>query len=153
MPHIHDKIDFTVSAVIVFKNKVLMIHHKQLNMWLFVGGHVELDEDPEEALYREIKEECGLDVDVVAERADYPAEGKRKPLLTPTFLDIHPVTETHSHINLVYFARATSDKVTLAENEHNDIRWFSEAELDDPQFKLQDDIKFYAREGLRRLCV
>lgn len=151
MAHIHEKVDYTVVAVIVYKNKVLLIHHKTYDRWLFVGGHVELDENPEQALFREIEEECGLEVEVEADKADYPAKERHKPLLTPSYLDVHPTSETHDHVNFIYFAKAKSDNVTLAENEHNDIRWFSEAELDDPQYTLQDDIKFYAREGLRRL--
>ncbi len=41
MPHIHDKIDFTVDVFIVYENKVLLIFHKKHNMWLQVGGHIE----------------------------------------------------------------------------------------------------------------
>ena len=47
MPHIHEKIDFTVSLFIVQDGKVLVIHHKKLGQWLPIGGHIELDEDPE----------------------------------------------------------------------------------------------------------
>ena len=56
MPHIHDLYDFVVSAFIVHKGKVLLIYHKRYHEWLPIGGHIELDEDPQEALYREIKE-------------------------------------------------------------------------------------------------
>ncbi len=35
------------------------------NKWEFVGGKINFGEDPEEALVREVKEECGLDVKVV----------------------------------------------------------------------------------------
>ena len=57
MAHIHELIDLTVSVYIVHKNKVLMIDHKTLGTWLPIGGHVELDEDTDEAIEREIKEE------------------------------------------------------------------------------------------------
>lgn len=151
MTHIHPKIDFTVVAVIVFGDKLLLIHHKKLDKWLFIGGHIELDEDPEQALFREIQEECGLEVEVLAEKPDYPDDGRRRFLYAPTYLDIHPISETHDHIGMIYFAKAKSDKVTLAEKEHNDIRWFTDAELDEPQYAIQDDIKFYAREGFWRV--
>jgi 8-oxo-dGTP pyrophosphatase MutT (NUDIX family) len=150
MAHIHEKIDFTVVAVIVFERKALLIFHKKLKKWLFVGGHIELNEDPETALLREIKEESGLDVEVYGNKPKYNTGG-RKYLYAPTFLDIHPITDSHSHIGMVYFAKATSDKVTLAEKEHDKIRWFTDTELDDPQYNIQDDIKSYAREGLTRV--
>ena len=57
MPHIHDLIDFIVDAYIVHNNSVLLILHKKLKIWLPIGGHIELNEDPDEALMREIKEE------------------------------------------------------------------------------------------------
>ena len=150
MAHVHEKIDFTTIAVIVFNQKVLLIFHKKLKKWLFVGGHIELDEDPEEALLREIKEECGLEVTVYGNRPSYHTK-ERKYLYAPTYLDIHPITKEHSHVGMVYFAKAASDQVQLAEREHDAIRWFTNKDLDDLQFNIQGDIKFYAREALKQL--
>ena len=55
---------FCATACIVDKeNKsILFIHHKKLNKWLFVGGHIEENEDPETAVCREVKEETNLDI-------------------------------------------------------------------------------------------
>ncbi len=47
MPHIHELYDFVVSAFIVHRGRVLLIYHKKYDEWLPIGGHVELDEDPE----------------------------------------------------------------------------------------------------------
>src|SRR5688572_4876274 len=62
MAHIHELIDLVVSAFIVHPTepKVLLVHHKGLNGWYAVGGHVELHETTDEALDREIEEETGL---------------------------------------------------------------------------------------------
>ena len=65
MAHIHEKIDFTVAIFVVQQSRVLVIHHKKLNKWLPLGGHIELDEDPEQAALRETKEESGIDVDLI----------------------------------------------------------------------------------------
>ena len=59
MAHIHEKIDFTVAIFVVHDEKILLIHHRQLDKWLPLGGHIELDEDPEQAALREAKEESG----------------------------------------------------------------------------------------------
>ena len=45
MPHIHDKIDFTVEVFVVYKNKVLLRKHDKYKLWLSVGGHIELEDD------------------------------------------------------------------------------------------------------------
>jgi ADP-ribose pyrophosphatase YjhB (NUDIX family) len=149
MPHIHELMDFTVEAFVVHNNRVLLIYHKQLQKWLPLGGHIELDEDPEQALFREIKEESGLEVDILGQKPTQHFEG-RKFLYPPVYLDVHPITASHQHIGLVYFARAKSDQVTLAADEHEAIRWFSEAELHDPTFGIQPDVLFYACDVLRR---
>ncbi len=62
MPHIHEKIDFTVEVFIVYDNKVLLRKHDKYKKWLSIGGHIELDEDPNQAAIREVKEEVGLDI-------------------------------------------------------------------------------------------
>jgi ADP-ribose pyrophosphatase YjhB (NUDIX family) len=148
MPHINELIDFTVSAFIGHNNKVLLVFHKKLKRWLPVGGHIELDEDPEQALFREISEECGLQVEILASKPEFKDKG-RKALLTPNYLDIHDISETHKHVGLTYFAKAKSNEAKLAPEEHDDIKWFSEADLDNPEFAITDDIKFYALEALR----
>ncbi|MBI4094954.1 MAG: NUDIX domain-containing protein [Candidatus Liptonbacteria bacterium] len=149
MPHIHEKIDFAVGVFVVHRNRVLLVFHKNLKMWLPLGGHIELDEDPEQALFREVKEESGLDIEMISQKPKEKFEG-RKFLYPPAYLDIHPIGENHRHIGMVYFAKSKSEKVTLAAEEHDEIRWFSERELQDPTFKVQPDIQFYAKEALQR---
>lgn len=149
MSHINEKIDFTVEAFVVHDNRVLLIFHKQLQKWLPLGGHIELDEDPEQALFREVKEESGLDIEVLAEKPNVVFEGK-KLLYAPTYLDIHDISPTHWHIGLVYFAKAMSDEIRLAPDEHEQIRWFTETDLENPDFTISPDIKFYTKEAFKR---
>lgn len=148
MPHIHELYDFVVSVFIVRRGKVLLIDHRRYDEWLPIGGHVELDEDPEEALYREIGEECGLKVRILAATPDIRHDGV-KPLPTPSYMDSHRIAGRHRHIAFVYFAKALSSKVTLHVREHREFRWFSAADLDDPRFKLTRSIRFYCRQALK----
>jgi 8-oxo-dGTP pyrophosphatase MutT (NUDIX family) len=104
MPHLHEKIDFTVAIFVVHDSKILLIHHRKLDKWLPLGGHIELDEDPEQAALREAKEESGLDVELLGERPPTTSPGTRA-LIAPRFLDIHRINETHEHIGLIYWAR------------------------------------------------
>src|SRR5580765_477550 len=101
MPHIHEKIDFTVAIFVVQNRKVLLIHHRQLNKWLPVGGHIELDEDPEAAALREAREETGLEIELLGERPPTTGGGTRA-LISPRFLDIHYISDTHEHIGMIY---------------------------------------------------
>jgi 8-oxo-dGTP pyrophosphatase MutT (NUDIX family) len=151
MPHLHEKIDFTVSIFIVKDKKVLFIFHKQLKRWLPIGGHIELDEHPEEAALREAKEESGLEVELVGERPSLSPQDGFIPLLQPAYMDIHRIKEPHWHIGMVYFARVKSGQVTLNAEEHHDIQWLTEKDLDDAKWELYPNLKFYAKEALRRI--
>lgn len=148
MPHIHEKIDFVVSAWIVYKDKILLVYHKEQQTWLPIGGHIELEETPEKALFREVKEECGLDIEVIGEKPPYFDKSSTKFLLAPTYIDIHPINDNHWHIALEYFAKAKSDVVRLADREHDKIRWFTEKELDESQHNILVEIKFLAKKAL-----
>jgi len=144
MPHIHELIDFVVSVYIVHDDKVLLVHHKGTGLWLPIGGHIELNEDPEEALFREVKEECGLDIEIIGTKPVFEVAGT-KSLFAPSFLNIHLINETHRHVVLIYLARARSEQVALAAEEHYAIRWFTSEELDLPEYKIKDSVKYYAR--------
>ena len=147
MAHIHEQIDFVVNVFIIYNDKVLLIHHKKLNRWLAIGGHIELNEDTDEALFREVKEECGLEIEVLNEKPTIEAQDT-KFLYTPSFLDIHKISDTHKHIGLVYFAKAKSDKFIHNKEEHNDIRWFSGKDLEKAEFNINNAVKFYANKAL-----
>lgn len=150
MAHLHEKIDFTVAIFVVRDNQILLIHHRRLDRWLPLGGHIELDEDPEQAALREAKEESGLDVELIGERPPTTEPGTRA-LIAPRFLDIHRITDTHEHIGLIYFARPIRGSLDLAEEEHHAIRWCREADLDELQPAMSNAVKWYCRQALREL--
>jgi 8-oxo-dGTP pyrophosphatase MutT (NUDIX family) len=150
MAHIHEKIDFTVAIFVVHDGKVLLIHHRNLNQWLPLGGHIELDEDPETAALREAKEESGLEVELLGERPPTTGPGTRA-LLAPRFLDIHRITATHEHIGMIYWARPRNGSLTLAAAEHHDIRWCSSEELNRLQPAMADAVKWYCRKAIEEI--
>src|SRR5438552_14975069 len=117
MAHIHYAIDFTVTIFVVRSGKVLLIHHRKLDQWLPLGGHIELEEDPEMAALREAREESGLEVELLGKRPPTTEAGCRA-LIAPRFLDIHRINDTHEHIGMIYWARPKNGTVTLAAAEH-----------------------------------
>ncbi len=148
MPHIHRLYDFVVSVFVVHRGRVLLIDHKKYDEWLPIGGHIELDEDPEEALFREIREECGLKVRILTGKPDVGHAGV-KPILTPSYVDAHRIRGVHRHVAFIYFGVASSAKVRLHEREHREYRWLSESELRSKELKLTRSILFYSLEALK----
>ena len=150
MAHIHEKIDFTVAIFVVHEGKILLIHHRNLDKWLPLGGHIELDEDPETAALREAWEESGLEVELLGERPPTTEPGTRA-LIAPRFLDIHRISDTHEHIGMIYWARPKSGALKLSAAEHHDIRWCSAADLDDLQPPMTAAVKWYCRAALKEV--
>lgn len=150
MPHIHEKIDFTVAIFVVHQGKILVIHHRKLDRWLPLGGHIELEEDPEQAALREAREESGLEIELVGERPPTTEPGTRA-LIAPRFLDIHRINPTHEHIGMIYFARVRSGDVTLAAAEHHAIRWCTASELDQLTPPMSGAVQWYCRKALEEV--
>lgn len=150
MAHIHKLIDFTVAIFVVHDGKVLLIHHRNLDKWLPLGGHVELHEDPEQAALREAREESGLDVELLGERPPTTGPGTRA-LIAPRFLDIHRISDTHEHIGLIYWARPKRGALTLSADEHHDIRWCGRDALETLQPPMSDAVKWYALKALEEI--
>lgn len=149
MPHIHEKIDFVVETFVVHKDKVLLRLHDKFNIWLSVGGHVELDEDPNLAAVREVKEEVGLDIKLYKGNQIFSySDDKDRQLIPPIGLSRHFVNPTHEHICHIYFATSETDKV-IPEKETDQWKWLNAAEVE--AMDLKPDIKFYALKALKML--
>lgn len=151
MPHIHEKIDFASDVFLVNNNAVLLRMHEKYNTWFPPGGHIELDEDPEEAAIREVQEEVGITVELFGERAPL-FDDEEKEVMVPRFINRHAINDTHEHISFVYFARASTRDVVQGETEISDhIKWFTKEELSDPQYGVLARVQHYAKAALDAL--
>jgi len=150
MPHLFYYLDYTVSIFVVRGEQVLLVDHKQLAKWLPLGGHIEPGEDPEQAAHREAAEESGLEIELAGAKPPREFPGT-KVLTAPAYLDVHDIAGEHRHLGMIYFARLRRGEPRLAEDEHNDIRWFTAAEVRDSPLNIPEAVRFYGQEALRRL--
>lgn len=158
MPHINEKIDFTASVYIVHGDKVLLRFHEKHKRWLVPGGHIEPEHDPIETVYKEAKEEVGLDIRIVAdpvEQFDEPDNGADNgvDLPLPLFINRHRINEIHEHIDLIYAAVSDSMEIKPEEGEASDpenFRWVSEAELEKLS-DVSDRVKHHAKIALKKV--
>jgi len=131
MSHVHELIDFTADVFIVYGKKVLMRKHEKYGIWLGVGGHVELDEDPNQAALREAKEEVGLEVELLPKphELDYTKEPNGyHELVVPILMNRHRIHAEHEHVSMVFAARSDSDHV-IPEQPTDEWKWMSREEL------------------------
>ncbi|MFZ1801757.1 MAG: NUDIX domain-containing protein [Candidatus Saccharimonas aalborgensis] len=145
MAHIHTKPgqhDMTVAAHIIRvdgKEPTALLHmHKKLATLICVGGHVELDESPWDAVIHEIAEEAGYDIkdlQVLQPPLRIHQEGIDDITIHPQpfFLDTHMNANTpdHWHTDTVYlFTTHSGPTLPLAADESQDIRWLSRSEIE-----------------------
>lgn len=151
MAHIHELIDWTAGAYIVHKNKVLIRRHEKYHIWVHVGGHVELDEDPVAAVIRECKEEVGIDVKVhgADEAHAYKDRIAGRTLPLPAHMNIHYINETHQHLDLIYYCTSDTDEV-VPENDDDQWIWLTAEEIE-KHTEMSEQTKLYALGALKTL--
>ena len=99
---------FTATGFVIHDGRVLLHWHRKVGAWLPPGGHVEPNEDPVQAVLREISEETGVDAEVVGRSPNLPLDYPThvEPPVAIMVEDIHdPVDGFHQHIDMIYFCR------------------------------------------------
>jgi phosphatase NudJ len=97
-----------ISAVITDGSKVLMVKEGKPHVYAlynFPGGHLEKNESVLEGMYREVKEETSLDVEI-----DY-------------LIDILITKGETTYINFVFHAEYKGGKAIAQEGEIMECRW------------------------------
>lgn len=138
--------DFTVATFVVDLDRVLLLFHRKLQMWLPPGGHIDGNELPDDAAVREVVEETGIHVRLVGERAldiDTPRQ-----LIRPEGIQLENITPGHQHIDLVYFAvpetGACLEIVQSIECDRAD--WYRLEEL--TSIGVNDEIREWSRRAI-----
>ncbi len=127
-----------VSAYIFDKDKVLLIHHKKLDKWLPVGGHVEDNESSDDAILREIREEVGLEVELL-NIPQMPIKGNTISILAiPFHVNVHNVGD-HDHCSFYYLAKALNPEKLKINRELNNFLWITKEEIE--QKPIPEDVK------------
>jgi len=137
---------FTATTFIVHQNKTLLHLHRSLKMWLPPGGHIDRDELPHIAALREVKEETGLDVNLVHDMPTIQSENAIE-LPSPRHLLLENINPYHKHIDMIYFAAADTFDARPDEGESLDIRWFSAEDLEGAE--IESDIRVLGLEAIQ----
>ncbi len=106
---------------VVDEESILLVDHKNAQLWLPPGGHVEQDEHPRQTVVREIREELGF----------APAHEICAPLMITCTTTVG-MSSGHTDVSLWYVVRASRNQsITCDAQEFAGFKWFefSEAPL------------------------
>jgi 8-oxo-dGTP pyrophosphatase MutT (NUDIX family) len=102
------------------QDKVLLLHHAKLDLWVQPGGHCDGDSDVAAVALKEAQEESGIN-DIV--------------LLSPAIfdIDIHAIPEhkgvpAHDHYDVRFLMKARGSDAFVQNHESKAIQWFAKDE-------------------------
>ncbi|MCS7287211.1 MAG: NUDIX hydrolase [Anaerolineae bacterium] len=133
-----------VGAVIIHQGKVLLVKRSKepsRGYWSIPGGVIELGERAREAIKREVKEECGIEIEVgpvleVVDSIHRDAEGRLR-----------------FHYVIVDFLAFPKELGVCPSSDVEEVRWFSPEELEEVPLPpgteelLQRAISLYSSRG------
>ena len=130
------KKEFCASVFVVnpIDKKILLCHHKKFNCWVQPGGHIEVDETPEETALRETYEETGVRVKLLGER--FPREDD---FIRPLGIQRNYGKDNSLHIDITYVGVPITQDEIAEDEEIDRCDWFTLEELND--IEVFPDIK------------
>ncbi|AKU07144.1 MULTISPECIES: NUDIX hydrolase [Haloferax] len=144
---------FTSTVYIVNDGAVALHRHERLGIRIPPGGHVDRDELPHEAGLREVREETGLDPELVDDTPSVPApDGRALPQPRQQMLydiNVHGDGSVgHQHIDHIFYARVDSRDIDPAAGEADPEvwSWYDESALRESD--LDPDTVQFALEAI-----
>ncbi len=126
----------TVSAWTLYKEKILLVKHKKLGIWLAPGGHVEENELPHQAAEREFFEETGVQATALSAFSSSVFAKDSHYLPLPFFCHVHDINKPREgsfcqeHYSWGFFVHVIDDSgFGMNDDESTDISWFTRDEV------------------------
>ena len=127
-PELHTDRHWTASGIVLHPeaDKVLLIDHIKSGYWLFPGGHVCAGETLAEAVVREVREETGIDVQIITGPvpAYAPVVTHPVPFTIIEAPAADPVNGWHQHVDALFACYAPTGRIgRLDHHEATGARW------------------------------
>lgn len=135
------------TAFVAWQGRLLLHRHAKLGMWLPCGGHVDPGESPDEAAIREVREESGVEVELLDDRALEVAEPRQ--LVRPRGVQLETVGPGHEHIDFIYFAMPKAPYEGVLTTADPTMAWYAPDEVD--RLDLTEELRAWARLATEEL--
>ena len=120
-PKANSVVPSVVAIVQDVDGRVLLIHKTDNDLWALPGGGHEIGESIVDTVVREVKEETGYDVEVVALTGTYT---------NPRHVMAYDDGEVRQQFSLAFRAKLIGGSAQTS-SESSEVVWFDPAELDD----------------------
>ncbi|MBX3736502.1 MAG: NUDIX hydrolase [Candidatus Didemnitutus sp.] len=112
----------TASAWVVdaARSRVLLTHHRKLNLWVQLGGHADGEADLLTAALREVSEESGLTRVRAVSAEIFDVDRHRIPA--------RKTEPEHWHFDVRFLIEADASEPVVVSDESHDVAWVSLAE-------------------------
>lgn len=140
--------DFTASAFVIRDNKILLMKHSKLGMWLQPGGHIEEGETPDEAAKRETLEETGFEISFIEKFVPDETLDETDNCPRPFNINLHPIRDGHYHCDFQFIAEVKQETEASHSHEHDGLRWFTKQELESGDYDMPENLVSSAVKAL-----
>lgn len=132
------------------KVKALLHKHQKHKIWVGVGGHVEIWENPYECALREAEEETGVKVKIFKNARGLKSLTAVSEVPSPFMIKEEKIPKygnqySHYHVDLVYFGTTDSPEEVSMDEEFG---WFSKQDIE--KLDVEEDVKFVALSALKQ---
>ena len=134
---------FTATGIITDGKGHFLLHkHKKLGIWLPPGGHVDENEEPQDAVLREITEETGLTCQIINCNLELKTAVQNDDdvmaLVMPMAIlkERIPDKQPHWHIDMIYLCELTPD--SYSQQAYEGFLWLSAEDV--RQLKAPSDM-------------
>lgn len=165
------KLCYTAAGILIQNDKVLLVKHKKLGIWLNPGGHIEEGELPHQAAEREYFEETGVTVAAYC-LEPLPVAPESYFVPSPILTNVHWVCKENyerrqedpdhyqplpqwkkgceQHVSFLFLVKPTAEIMLKHDPTESDgIGWFTRAELEN--IETLENIKLEVAEAFKRI--